>query len=64
MRLKEKSPATLAADRARKSECSYDNSNPSHGLQELRARFIARRLAISPDLAILIATIALGEVRA
>jgi hypothetical protein len=37
-----------------------ENSNPNHRLQELRARFIARRFSVPPDVAILLATLALG----
>jgi hypothetical protein len=68
MAQKQANPVTLAADRARKSDClavgKPDYSDPLPQLQELRAHFLARRFAISPDLAMLLATLALGEVRA
>jgi len=68
MASKKMNPATRAACRARKSDClaavGCENSKPLPELQELRTRFLARRFAISPDLAILLATLALGEVSA
>jgi hypothetical protein len=68
MTSKKLNPATRAACRARKSDClaavRSENSKPLPDLQELRTRFLARRFAISPDLAILLATLALGEVSA
>ena len=62
MTQKRANPAPLAADRARKPNCVSDYSDQNRQLQELRVRFLARRFDISPDLAILIATIAMGEV--
>ncbi len=68
MKPKKMNPVTLAACRARNSISlsvgSSENSKPLPELQELRAHFLARRFAISPDLAMLLATLALGEVRA
>jgi hypothetical protein len=69
MKSEKKNPATLAASRARNSDClaalnKTDNSNHLPQLQQLRAHFLARRFAVSPDLAVLIATLALGEVSA
>ena len=40
----------------------YSKDRPE--LQELRAQFLVRMFAISPDLAMLLATLALGEARA
>jgi len=39
-----------------------ENKSTALDLQERRAVWLARRFAISPDLAILLATLALGEV--
>jgi hypothetical protein len=65
---KMKPPAAADAERLRNTitatAIGSEHSKPLPDLQELRTRFLARRFAISPDLAILIATLALGEVQA
>ncbi|MGO9773937.1 MAG: hypothetical protein ACLPSW_31185 [Roseiarcus sp.] len=41
-----------------------ENNQPHAKMQDFRAIWLARRFAISPDMAMLLATLALGEVRA
>jgi hypothetical protein len=68
MASKKLNPATLAAGGARNlitvTAIGSENSAPSIETQHRRALWLARRFAISPDLAILLATLALGEVNA
>ena len=42
--------------------CTFEDSSPLLTLQAFRIAWIARRFAVSPDTAILIASLALGEV--
>ena len=68
MASKRESPATRVACRARKcfavAAIVSENRTTDSNLQEHRAAWLARRFAISPDLAILLASLALGEARA
>jgi hypothetical protein len=65
MAQKIENPATLETCRARNTITTIgsDNSDPHAIRQDFRAIWIARRFAISPDMAILIAVLALGEAR-
>ena len=61
MASKRVNPATLAACRARKSNCVSDYSDQNRQLQELRARFLARRYRLDPTIALAIAALAFAE---
>jgi len=66
MAQKRANPAA-GGDRARKSISlvgNFENNAPPSPKQDFRALWLARRFDVSPDLAVLILTLALGEVRA
>jgi hypothetical protein len=69
MKLKAKRPPAATGGAPKSFAClgawnGSESNAAAFDLQQLRAHFLARRFAISPDMATLLATLALGEVRA